>query len=87
MHALTLRRASVAIATVTLAGLGFLAAAPAHAASAEIDFTCTLFGFPELPEGTGLGAEERRMLDAAAKARSPVPWWRRFPSIEIRVLT
>ncbi|WP_404382110.1 hypothetical protein LL946_15215 [Knoellia locipacati] len=70
MLAPNLRRASVATATMTLAGLGFLTTAPVHAASAELDFTCTLFGFPELPEGTELGAEERRMLDAAREGEA-----------------
>lgn len=72
MPASILRRATFAAASATIAGLGVLAASPASAVSAELDYTCTFYGFPEgLDEGE-LDPEERKLVDAAKEGEVPL---------------
>ncbi|WP_156971536.1 hypothetical protein, partial [Knoellia sinensis] len=62
MPAMILRRAGAA---AVLSGLAFAATAPAHAASGELTYTCTLFGFPQGFDVESLDATERKLLDSA----------------------
>lgn len=57
----TLRRASATAAAAAFAGLGVLAAAPAHAQSAELTYTCSLFVITE-------AIDLELLPDAAAEA-------------------
>ncbi|KGN40162.1 hypothetical protein [Knoellia aerolata] len=72
MPAPTLRRVAVTAATAALTGLGVVAVGPAHAASAELAYTCTLFSFEDGVEVDDLDADDRALLESAKEGDVPL---------------